>query len=122
MKNPRPPTLPHMNLGSLSNSAVEQVSGIPQADDGRHPLTKLKEDLVVAQMNGPKDDEVLPIIETSRECIEFYHRSPEKMKSFDYAGYFILDNVIVCENGKTEDVKAKMSTTSDELKYGKKIT
>lgn len=82
----------------------ERLSGIATPTEGRHPLALFHDDLAVATMNGPENDEPMPVVETTRQVIEYLNRGPARLKAFDSVGYMVMQNVIVCELGKKDDV------------------
>jgi hypothetical protein len=60
---------------------------------------------MVAQEAG----DPLPLVEATRDVIEHFNR--QNLKGFDAAGYFVHRGVIVCESGKSEQVKASMQSS-----------
>lgn len=93
------------------------MTGIPTPNDGRHPLAVFHDNLAVAQMHGPDedDDSPLPIVETTREVITYLNKGKERLAAFDAAGYMVMNNVIVCEEGKKQDVIERMQKSLDTL-------
>lgn len=65
-------------------------------------------------MSGPEsEDDPMAIVETTREVIEFLNRGQAKLKAFDAAGYMVMNNVIVCEKGKKQDVIDSLNRSLD---------
>lgn len=68
-------------------------------------------------MHGPEDadDSPMPIVETTREVIKYLNKGEQRLAAFDAAGYMVMQNVIVCEAGKKNEVIARMSKSLDTL-------
>lgn len=90
------------------------MSGIVTPKDGRNPLNVLQDDIALALMAGPKEGEPIPIVETTRDVINYYNRA--NLAGFDQSKYFIMQNVIVCESGNRDLIKSKLSRDLDNLK------
>lgn len=54
----------------------------------------------------------LPQVSAPLDVIKYYNKG-DGMKGFEAAGYFIYKGVLVCENGKEDEVKARLARTSD---------
>lgn len=52
-------------------------------------------------------DNAMPIIEADRDVIAFFNK--DLMQHVDKVGYFIMNDVAVCERGKLEQIKEKMA-------------
>lgn len=68
-------------------------------------------------MHGPDegDDSPLPIVEAPREVIKYLNKGEARLAAFDAAGYMVMQNVIVCELGKKQDVIERMNKSLDTL-------
>lgn len=92
----------------------------PRAGSERHPLNIFQDEVAVALIEGVKDDRApLPIIETTKDVIQFFNRA--NMKGVEEAGYFVYHGCIVCEVGNTEKVIEALNMTFEEKMHGKKL-
>lgn len=111
--------LPTTSLGTSDSSVLEKVSGIAPMTDGMHPLQRLREDMYVAKMQGPEEGFPMPVVETTPEVIHYYNKG--RLDSVTGCGYFILEDVMICETGTKEELKKKLDITMDEKIFGKKL-
>lgn len=68
-------------------------------------MAQLQDDIIVAKVehtHGDSDD-ALPIVETSLEACEYYNKG--NLKGFKNAGYFIMQDCIVCPEGTRDAVR-----------------
>lgn len=71
-----------------------------------------------AGQDGLVDGE-LPSIEVPTRIIKHYNRTPQAMKGFKQAGYFVFNNVRVFEVGHKEELERKDRLTSEQVVFGK---
>ena len=90
------------------------MSGIASNPDGRHPLNILQDNIAEALMLGSEDG-AMPIVETTMPVIQHYNKEKGMLDGFNRAGYFVLRNVIVCQEGKKEEVRAKLQRSLDSI-------
>ena len=91
------PTTPDTKAGT-SNSSTKKIRAVRNqatSDD----LQTFLDNLQLAPAMPDREDG-MPVVETTRDVIEYYNRDVQSMKSFDSVGYFILQGVKVKEAGK----------------------
>lgn len=70
-------------------------------------------------MQGPTDDEPVPIVETTEEvCVFLNGRKGPRVDAFQKQGYFSYGDVVVCVEGKRAEVSARLrseTTTPGQL-------
>lgn len=89
----------------MSSSVQEKLSGIPLAADGRHALAVLNDAITVAKIEHThgENDDAMPIVEAPLEVCEYYNRG--NIAGFRKAGYFIMQDVLVCPDGTGDAVR-----------------
>lgn len=85
----------------------------------RHPLNVFQDAVSRAQMEGAAEGDGMPFIETSKEVAQYFNKS--NWKQYEEAGYFIYKNCIVCETGKSDEVRAKLNEDHETRFHGKRL-
>lgn len=87
------------------------MSGIQTPPNGRNPLNVLQDDIALALMAGASEGEPLPMVEAPSVVIKYYNK--DKYSAVEKLGYFIMNGVIVCLEGRKEDVRKALNRSLD---------
>ncbi len=85
----------------------------------RHPLNVFQDEISRAAVIGAAKGDALPFVETTKEVLQYFNKS--NWKQFEDAGYFIFKNCIVCETGKSDEVRKKMSMDLEDKLHPKRV-